>query len=261
MERKICEFLQQRVWAVVGASNNPEKYGYRIYKLLGSYGYTVYPVNPREKEIEGQRCYTSLAELPVKPDVVDFVVPPSVAATVVKECAQLGINKVWFQPGVEDDNVIRVTQQLGLNFVHKTCAMVESSKRYMLGRNTWAIVGNGDGHAAKSITDFLRVKGYTVHLVIPRPGMAALAQLPFKPDVLAIAADQILAEALVRECKKLGIAYIWLQSGYESEALINLALSLQLTVVHHASLIDEYPSVTECNDGMWKLPIKNDLRG
>ena len=94
---------------------------------------------------------------------------------------------------MDDDNVIRATQQLGLNFVHNTCALVESSKRYMLGRNTWAIVGNGDGHTAKSITDFLRDKGYTMHLVIPRPGMAALAQLPFNPDVLAIAADQILS--------------------------------------------------------------------
>jgi len=91
--------------------------------------------------------------------------------------------------------------------------------------------------------------------------MAALALLSFKPDVLAIAADQILAEALVRECKKQGIASIWLQSCYESEALINLALSLQLTVVCHASLIDEYPSVTECNDGTRQMSIKNDLRG
>jgi len=256
MEKKICDFLQQRIWAVVGASNNPEKYGYRIYTLLGRYGYTVYPVNPREKEIGGQKCYTSLADLPIKPDVVDFVVPPSVAASVVRECSQLGISRVWFQPGVDDDNVVRTTQQLGLNFVHKTCAMVESSKRYMLGKHTWAIVGSGDGHEAKSIGDFLRDKGYTVHTVIPKPGAEALAQLPFTPDVLAIAADQFLAEAVLRECAERGISYIWLQSGYESEALINLALSLQLTVVHHASVIDEYPSVTECKDGTWKTSIK-----
>lgn len=246
MEAKVCDFLQQRVWAVVGASNNPDKFGYRIYKVLDRYGYTVYPVNPREREIEGRQCYASLAELPAKPDVVDFVVPPSVATAVVKECAQLGIDKVWFQPGVDDDNVISVAQTLGLNFVHKTCAMVESSKRYMLGRKTWAIVGDGENSIAKEIAEFLRNKNYTVHLAIPKPGTKALTQLPFKPDVLAIATNQISAETVIRECKEQGINYIWLQAGFESEALINLAISLQLTVVHHASIIDEYPSVTKC---------------
>jgi predicted CoA-binding protein len=246
MKSEACDFLQQRVWAVVGASNNPEKYGFRIYKLLDRYGYTVYPVNPREKEIAGRQCYASLAALPVKPDVVDLVVPPFAAAEVVKECARLGINKVWFQPGVDDENVISATRQLGLNFVNNACAMVESSKRYMLACKAWAIIGDGQTNAAADIADFLHNKGYTTHLIQPKPGTAALSELPAQPGMLAIVADQLLAESVLQECRERGIEYVWLQSGYESDALINLALSLQLTVVHHASILSEYSSVKAC---------------
>jgi predicted CoA-binding protein len=256
MEQKVCDFLKKRVWAVVGASNNQEKYGYRIYKTLDRYGYTVYPVNPREKTIEGRQCYSSLAELPVRPDVADLVVPPAVASAVVKECAQLGIDKVWFQPGVDDENVLNTTRQLGLNYVNKTCAMVESSKRYTLGRNAWAVVADSENSIAKNITDFLHEKGYTTHMVISKTHVNTLEQLPFKPDVLAIATDPVTAEAVIRECRDRGISFIWLQEGYESEALINLALSLQITVVHHASIIDEYSSVTGCKDGREEASIK-----
>jgi uncharacterized protein len=256
MEQKVCDFLKKRVWAVVGASNNQEKYGYRIYKTLDRYGYTVYPVNPREKVIEGRQCYSSLAELPVRPDVVDLVVPTAVASAVVKECAQLGIDKVWFQPGVDDENVLNTTRQLGLNYVNKTCAMVESSKRYTLGRNAWAVVADSENSIAKNITDFLHEKGYTTHMVISKTHVNTLEQLPFKPDVLAIATDPVTAEAVIRECRERGVAAIWLQEGYESEALINLALSLQITVVHHASIIDEYSSFTGCKDGREEASIK-----
>jgi len=246
MEKKVCDFLHQRVWAIVGASANQEKYGNRIYKLLRHYGYTVFPVNPREKEIEGQPCYASLADLPIKPDVVDFVVPPSVAVVILKECAQMGIKNVWFQPGVADDNVIRDAEALKLNYLHDTCVMVQSSKRYTLGRKLWAIVGDSENQSAAAISEYLRDKGYIVHVVVPGSGSEVLTSLPFKPDVLAIASDASVAKAALQECKEHGIGYIWLQLGYESEDLINLALSFQLTVVHHASIIDEYPSVKAC---------------
>ena len=246
MEKAVCDFLKKPVWAIVGASSNQTKYGYRIYKLLRHYGYTVFPVNPREKEIDGQSCYASLADLPIRPDVVDFVVPPPVAVVMVKECAQMEIKNVWFQPGVADGEVMRAAEALGLNYIHDTCVMVQSTKRYTMKQNLWAIVGDSDGQLASSISEYLRDKGYMVHLIIPKSGRDILNNLPFKPDVLAIASHATVTETAIRECKKRGIDYIWLQLGYESENLINLALSLQLNVVHHASIIEEYPSVKSC---------------
>ncbi|HDJ26423.1 MAG TPA: CoA-binding protein, partial [Candidatus Bathyarchaeota archaeon] len=70
------------VFAVVGASRDPNKYGHRVFKDLLEAGYEVYPVNPKADEILGRKCYPDLRSLPKKPDVVVFVVPPKVTASL-----------------------------------------------------------------------------------------------------------------------------------------------------------------------------------
>jgi predicted CoA-binding protein len=91
MQELIKEFMSKKRFAVVGASDNPEKYGNRIVKNLKARGYEVFPVNPRLKEVEGLVCYSSLVDIPVSVDVADFVVPPVVTEDVLKQCAALGI--------------------------------------------------------------------------------------------------------------------------------------------------------------------------
>jgi len=129
MEDLIPEFINQRVWAVVGASTDPAKYGNKIYRTLRGAGYTVYGVNARGGHIEGQQLYRSLADLPKKPAVVDTVVPPEVTEQVVQECAELGITQVWMQPGSESQAAIDYCQEHGIQVVHHACAMIR--------RRTW----------------------------------------------------------------------------------------------------------------------------
>ena len=124
MEELIREFISQRVWAVVGASLSPEKYGHQIFRNLRAAGYIVYGVNPGGGEIEGQRLYPSLADLPEKPAVVDIVVPPKVAGEIVRQCAELGLGRVWMQPGSESEEAIRFCQEKGIEVVHGACAMI-----------------------------------------------------------------------------------------------------------------------------------------
>ncbi len=98
----INEFLDKKnVFEVVGVSKESEKYGNKIYLDLKHASYTVYPVNPNTIEIYGNKCYSNLMELPILPDVVDIVVPPKITEEIAKECKNLGINKVWMQPGSE----------------------------------------------------------------------------------------------------------------------------------------------------------------
>jgi len=115
--------------AVVGASRNPEKYGHRVYKDLREAGFKVYPVDPNAEEILGDKCYPSLRSLPVKPHAVDFVVPPRVTEEAVRTCKQLGIAKVWTQPGSESDEAIQFCEENGIEVVHGRCIMVERRKR------------------------------------------------------------------------------------------------------------------------------------
>ena len=52
----IQQALDQKVWAVIGATDKTEKFGYKIYKCLKDHGYEVYPVNPNVAEIDGDKC-------------------------------------------------------------------------------------------------------------------------------------------------------------------------------------------------------------
>ena len=124
MEELIREFINQRVWAVVGASLNPDKFGHKVFRNLRAAGYIVYGVNPGGGEIEGQRLYPSLADLPEKPAVVDIVVPPKVTKEIVRQCVKLRLERVWMQPGSESEEAICFCQEQGIKVVHDACAMI-----------------------------------------------------------------------------------------------------------------------------------------
>jgi len=129
MGAMLGEFLDKKnVFAVVGVSRDPEKYGYKVYRDLKSGGYTVYAVNPKLDEIMGDRCFHSLGDLPVVPDVASIVVPPGIAELIVHECKELGIKKVWLQPGSESEKAIAFCRENGILALHGVCVMVERRK-------------------------------------------------------------------------------------------------------------------------------------
>ena len=128
-EALIKEFLNKKnIFAVVGASRDPQKYGFQVYRDLKSAGYQVYPINPNANEILGDKCYPSLETLPRKPAVVDVVVPPKATEHIVQTCKKLGITKVWMQPGSESEKVIEFCEENGLQTVHGVCVMIERAR-------------------------------------------------------------------------------------------------------------------------------------
>lgn len=124
MEDLIKEFMVQKKFAVIGATDNPEKYGNRIVKNLKNRGYEVYPVNPKLDAVEGLTCYKTLSDVPVKVDIVDFVVPPAVTEKTLEECVKLGLTRIWLQPGSESEAAIAYCKEHNLKVVHDVCVMV-----------------------------------------------------------------------------------------------------------------------------------------
>ena len=129
-EELLKAFLSKKnSFAVVGASRDPHKYGYQVYKDLMNAGYQVYPVNPNSDVVLGNKCYPSLEDLPVKPDVVDVVVPPEITEKIVETCKRLGITRVWMQPGSESEKAIRFCQENAIDVVYGVCVMIERAKQ------------------------------------------------------------------------------------------------------------------------------------
>ena len=124
MNDLIKEFMEQKRFAVVGATDNSEKYGHQVLINLRKRDYEIYPVNPRLTTIEGMKCYATLSDLPVKVDVVDFVVPPSATEAILKECVEQGLNRIWLQPGSESEAAISFCRENNLKVVHDVCVMM-----------------------------------------------------------------------------------------------------------------------------------------
>ncbi len=129
-ESLIHLFLDKKnLFAVVGASRDPEKFGHLVYRDLKLGGYRVYPVNPNAGQVLGDKCFPSLEALPSKPDVVNSVVPPRVTEEIVKTCRRLGISRIWMQPGSESEMAIKFCEDNGIDVIHSKCIMMERQKK------------------------------------------------------------------------------------------------------------------------------------
>jgi hypothetical protein len=112
--------------AVVGATDNSSKYGSVIYRDLKRKNFKVYPINPHRKTVDGDPAFATLSDLPEKPSIVNFVVPPEVTIGILRQCQQLGLMNVWIQPGAESPEVLRFLQQNHFNYLANACIMVAS---------------------------------------------------------------------------------------------------------------------------------------
>lgn len=111
----IQDFLAAGPWAVVGASTDRTKYGNKVLRCYQQAGKApVYPVHPKEREIEGLAAYPSLTAIPERPRAVSIITPPKVTEAVVEECATLGIRHLWMQPGAESPRALERCRELGL---------------------------------------------------------------------------------------------------------------------------------------------------
>ena len=128
IEILVQKYVEEPVWAVVGASNDRAKYGNRIYLRLKHAGYRVYPVNRREHLIEGDSAYASLLDLPEPPAVVNMVVPPHEAPSIVQQAKVAGAQAIWFQPGAESAEAVHWARDHGLDVV-ESCILVQLALR------------------------------------------------------------------------------------------------------------------------------------
>lgn len=115
------EMLEKKSWAVVGVTAKKDKWGNRIFNILKENDYETYGVSPNYDEIDGEKIYHSLSDLPSKVDVIDLVVSPKISLSTLDEANELGIEYVFFQPGTYNDEVIAKADELGLKYLIGDC--------------------------------------------------------------------------------------------------------------------------------------------
>lgn len=118
-------FSSKNTIAIVGASNNPDKYGHKVLADLQSAGWHLIPINPKAEIILGLKTYPSILQVTEKIDAVVFVTKPEVTEQVLLEVKQLGIKDVWFQPGAASGAVIAFCKSNDINYINDACIMVQ----------------------------------------------------------------------------------------------------------------------------------------
>jgi uncharacterized protein len=112
--------------AVVGATDDPHKYGGIAYRQLKAMGYRVFAVNPGRTTVDGDHAYPDLAALPDAPTIVNFVVPAHIGTRVADEALALGYTKLWFQPGAESAPLTKRLIESGADVLTDACIMVRA---------------------------------------------------------------------------------------------------------------------------------------
>jgi uncharacterized protein len=124
VQELLKRFFASDAYAVVGVSDNREKYGNIVFRYLRDKNFPVYPVNPKLSTVEGVQCYASVTELPDSVKSVVLVVPPQKSLGVVQACAHKNICAVWMQPGAESMNAIDYASTCGIGVIYDACIMV-----------------------------------------------------------------------------------------------------------------------------------------
>jgi len=126
---EIREFLSGKRIAIVGLSHEPADFSCAILEKLEVAGFEVFGVNPKLEADPEQRRYKDLRSIPVRPvDGVLLTTPPDAALEIAKECADLGIPRVWmhqgFGQGSTSTDATVFCKANGIHVIDRGCPMM-----------------------------------------------------------------------------------------------------------------------------------------
>jgi len=123
---QIKKFLSSPSFGVVGASRDRSKFGNRVLRKYLEHRLTAYPVNPKEKSIEGLPALKSVADLPAETRSISVITPPEITEQIVREAIQKGIENIWMQPGAESPASVQEARDHGINVIADgSCILVQ----------------------------------------------------------------------------------------------------------------------------------------
>jgi predicted CoA-binding protein len=119
-----------KIIAVVGLSSNPHRASFRVSQTLEASGYRIFPVNPNETEVLGEKSYARLEDVPEKIDIVDIFRRSEFVPAIVDAAIRIGARAIWMQEGVENVTSAERARRAGLFVIMDNCIAKEIYKRH-----------------------------------------------------------------------------------------------------------------------------------
>ena len=109
--------------AVVGASSDRNKFGNKALRAFKAEGYTVFAINPNEREVEGMKTFATVLDVPQSIDMATVYVPPEIGITLLEGFERKKIGEIWVNPGAESDELLAEAKRRKLNVI-AACSIV-----------------------------------------------------------------------------------------------------------------------------------------
>jgi predicted CoA-binding protein len=133
--------LQSHTIAVVGLSASWYRPSFFAAKYMQDHGYRIIPVNPNYQEVLGEKCYSTLRDIPDRVDIVDCFRKPDEIEPIARDAVDIGAKVLWMQLGIRNDRAAGIALDAGLDVVMDHCVKIEHAR--ILGGLNWAGVNTG----------------------------------------------------------------------------------------------------------------------
>jgi|SRR5271156_488122 len=115
--------------AVVGLSSRVLRPSHGVAQYLQAVGYRIIPVNPREREVLGEKSYARLEDVPGRVDIVDIFRRSEFVPKIVESAIRIGARAIWMQEGVVHAEAAERARRAGLFVVMDACISKERQRR------------------------------------------------------------------------------------------------------------------------------------
>ena len=128
---------ESKTIAVVGLSANWYRPSYFAAKYMQEHGYKIIPVNPAYvgQEVLGERCYSSLEDIPESVDMVDCFRKSEDIEPIASQAVTIGAKIIWLQLGVKNESASEIASAAGMTYVENRCVKIEHGR--LFGSLNW----------------------------------------------------------------------------------------------------------------------------
>ncbi len=128
MKDQAEQFLAAQTFAVAGASNNHEKYGYKVFRALRDSNRNAVPIHPLAPIVDDVKGFAHIQDIPHKIESLSIITPPEVTQRIVDEAIAAGVANIWMQPGAEHNEASEKARAAGINVIDDgSCILVALS--------------------------------------------------------------------------------------------------------------------------------------
>ena len=128
--------------AMIGVSNDPKKASTIVMKYMQSYGFKVYPVNPKAKgqKILGEEVFEKITDIKDPIDIVDVFRPSKEIPAIAEDVVKIGAKVLWLQLGIRNEEAKKLMSTNNIHYIENKCTKMEYQTHFLKVRQAFPVL-------------------------------------------------------------------------------------------------------------------------